>query len=173
MPLRSSAIDWISPHAAPGSSLSNPNFRDTYPLSTTRSFSSLRLMGTIIVALLAITMAIFPISMPQAVAHAAHQHVTRVGTGHEHGVAERGHQHPDLQASHDAAAVGLSGSHDPDTQDCTGVVCCSMGACHAFQDTAPPSLFSPAVSEISIALTRDEQVEEVIVGGLDRPPRTV
>ncbi len=130
-------------------------------------------MGTIIVALLAITMAILPISGPQGAAQAAHQHVAVTTTGHAHGETDGNHSHADLQVSSDTGALGISGDHDSDTHDCTGVICCSMGTCHAFQITAPPALYSPAVSRVSIAMSRDEQVEEITIGGLDRPPRTI
>jgi len=48
-----------------------------------------------------------------------------------------------------------------------------MGTCHAFQITAPAYLYAPAVSQVSMVMTRDEQVEDIIIGGLDRPPRTI
>ncbi|NBJ26830.1 hypothetical protein GR303_21045 [Microvirga sp. SYSU G3D203] len=133
----------------------------------------MRLMGTIIVALLAITMAILPISGPQGAAQAAHQHTVLTAIGHSHGEADGDHSHADQQVSFDTGALGISDDQDPDTQDCTGVICCSMGTCHAFQIPAPQNLHSPAVSQVSMAMTRDEQVEEITIGGLDRPPRTV
>ena len=55
----------------------------------------MRLMGTIIVALLAFTMAIFPISVPQAAASAGHRHAATVGAGHAHAVLDGDHDHPD------------------------------------------------------------------------------
>ena len=133
----------------------------------------MRLMGTIIVALLAITMAILPISGPQGAAQAAHQHTVLTATGHSHGEADGDHSHADQQVSFDTGALAISDDHDPDIQDCTGVICCSMGTCHAFQIPTPQNLRSPAVSQVSMAMTRDEQVEEITIGGLDRPPRTV
>lgn len=173
MLMRSTVTGWASIHVLPSSGLSNPNFRDTYPTSANRSFPPLRLMGTIIVALLAITMAIFPISVPQAAAHAAHQHLALADTGHEHPTADADHEHAEVKASCDAT-LSISGDRDhPGSEGCTGPTCCSMGACHAFQVSTPPSLYSPAVSDVTIVLTRDEQVEEITVGGLDRPPRTV
>ncbi|WP_201860746.1 hypothetical protein [Microvirga soli] len=133
----------------------------------------MRLMGTIIVALLAITMAIFPISGPQAAAQAAHRHAAVADTVHGHAASEGDHEHADVTASCDASAWNVSADSHPDTQACVGLICCSMGACHAFQVSAAPSLYSPAVSEASTALACDEQVEEITIGGLDRPPRTV
>jgi ABC-type nickel/cobalt efflux system permease component RcnA len=157
----------------PGSRLSNPNFHDRYLTPTNRSSPLLRLMGTIIVALLAITMAILPISGPQGAAQAAHQHAVVTTAGHAHGEADGNHSHADLQVSLDTGTLGISGDHDSDTHDCTGVICCSMGTCHAFQITAPAYLYAPAVSQVSMVMTRDEQVEDIIIGGLDRPPRTI
>ena len=133
----------------------------------------MRLMGTIIVALLAITMAILPISGPQGAAQVAHQHAAVTTTGHTHGEMDGNHSHADLQVSFDTGALGISGDHDSDTHGCTGVICCSMGTCHAFQIAAPSYLYSPTVSQVSMVMTRDEQVEGITIGGLDRPPRTI
>ena len=133
----------------------------------------MRLMGTIIVALLAITMAIFPISGPQGATQAAHQHAAMSTTGHTHGDSDDGHRHADLQADSESGALSISGDHDSGARDCTGVMCCSMGTCHAFQVTAASYLFSPVVSQVTMIVTRDEQVEEITIGGLERPPRTV
>jgi hypothetical protein len=48
-----------------------------------------------------------------------------------------------------------------------------MSTCHAFQESAAPSVYSPAVSQISMAVAGDDQVGGITTGGLDRPPRTV
>jgi hypothetical protein len=173
MLLRAIPSGWILGRPWPGSRLSNPNFHDRYLTPTNRSSPLLRLMDTIIVALLAITMAILPTSGPQGAAQAAHQHAAVTTTEHTHGETDGNHSHADLQVSLDTGALGISGDHDSDTHDCTGVICCSMGTCHAFQITAPAYLYAPAVSQISMVMTRDEQVEEITIGGLDRPPRTI
>jgi hypothetical protein len=132
----------------------------------------LRLLGTLIVALLAFTMAIFPISVPQAAASAGHQHSVMVDAGHEHATIDGDHEHADgLGSSHDTAS-GASADHHQGSQDCSGPVCCSMGTCHAFQASAPPGLYSPAVSAVSMMMAGDEQVGGITVSGLDRPPRT-
>jgi hypothetical protein len=128
-------------------------------------------MGTIIVALLAITMAILPISVPQAAMAAAHGHATVVDTGHEHAAVDGDHEHTDVPAS-SAAFADLS-DHDGGAEDCTGPICCSMATCHAIQVGAPPSVYSPNSSQASMAMTRDEQVEGIPTAGPDRPPRTV
>jgi hypothetical protein len=137
----------------------------------------LRLLGTIIVALLAITMAIFPISVPQAVASAAHQHALVASIGHEHAhehAVDGDHEHTEVLASpSNDAALSASSDHDQGSQDCTGVVCCSMGVCHAFQVSENPSLSSPAGALIPMAMAGDEQVGGITASGLDKPPRTV
>ena len=133
----------------------------------------MRLMGTIIVALLAITMAIIPISVPQAAASAGNHHAVMVDAGHEHAADDGDHEHADeLALSHDAT-LGASTDHHQGSQDCSGPVCCSMSTCHAFQESAPPTVYSPAVSKISMAVVGDDQVGGITTGGLDRPPRTV
>ncbi|NBJ23704.1 hypothetical protein [Microvirga arsenatis] len=133
----------------------------------------MRLMGTIIVALLAITMAIIPISMPQAAASAGNHHAVRVDAGHENAAIAGDHEHADeLAPSHDAA-LDASADHHQGSQECSGPVCCSMSTCHAFQESAAPTVYSPTVSQVSMAMAGDEQVEGITTGGLDRPPRTV
>jgi hypothetical protein len=132
----------------------------------------LRLMGTIIVALLAFTMAIFPISVPQAAASAGHPHAAAVGVGHTHATFDEDHEHPDEVGSH-GTDLGAAADHDQGPHDCSGPVCCSMGTCHAFQAIALPDLFSPAASVVPVALPGDEQVDGITAGGLDKPPRTV
>jgi hypothetical protein len=132
-------------------------------------------MGTIIVVLLAITMAILPISMPQAAMAAAHGHTTAVDAGHdhEHASLDGDPDHAHVQASSvDTASVDLD-DHDGNSDDCTGPVCCSMGTCHAVQASAPPDVYSPNASRTPMIMGGDEQVGGITAGGLDRPPRTV
>lgn len=155
------------------STLSNPTIRDRYSAPTNRSVPPLRLMGTIIVALLAITMAILPISMPQAAASTGHQRAVMVDAGHEHATVDGDHEHADELASSHDTDVSASTDHHPGSKDCSGPVCCSMSTCHAFQETAAPNVYSPAVSQAPMVVTVDEQVEGITAGGLDRPPRTV
>jgi hypothetical protein len=130
-------------------------------------------MGTIIVALLAITMAILPITMPQAAVSAEDHHALATGAGHEHAATDGDHEHADTLASSGGAVSTGSNDHGGDSEDCTGVLCCSMSTCHAFQVSAHPSLYSPAVSQASMTMPGDEQIAGITVGGLDRPPRTV
>jgi len=132
----------------------------------------LRLMGTIIVALLAFTMAIFPISVPQAAASAGHPHAATVEAGHTHAACDGDHEHLGEVGPH-GTDLGAAADHGQGPQDCSGPVCCSMGTCHAFQASVLPDLSSPAASTIPVALPGDEQVEGITAGGLDKPPRTV
>lgn len=133
----------------------------------------MRLMGTIIVALLAFTMAIFPISVPQAAASAGHPHAAMVGAVHEHAAIDGDHGHVHEPASSHDIALDASADHGQGSHDCSGLVCCSMGTCHAFQAIALPDLFSPAASIVLVALPGDEQVDGITAGSLDKPPRTV
>lgn len=133
----------------------------------------MRLMSTIIVALLALTMAILPISTAQAVVPAAHGHAILVDAGHDHAAVDGHHEHADVQASASDTVLADFGTHDGSPEDCTGLICCSMGACHAFQTSAPPSLCSPTDAEAPMAMAGDEQVMSVVSGRIDRPPRTV
>jgi hypothetical protein len=133
----------------------------------------LRLMGTIIVALLALTMAILPISTALAAASATHGHVLVVDAGHDHAAVDGHHEHANVRASASDTSLADFTAHDGSPEDCTGPICCSMSACHAFQTSAPPSLYSPTGSQAPMAMAGDEQVMSVVSGRIDRPPRTV
>ena len=133
----------------------------------------MRLMGTIIVALLAITMAIFPVTVPQAAASAGHQHAIMIGAGHEHASVDGEHEHVDELVSSDGTTQRASTDHHQSSKDCSGPVCCSMGTCHAVQVSAPTGVYSPTVSQASMIMAGDRQVGGLATGGPDRPPRTV
>ncbi|MBQ0821898.1 hypothetical protein KBI52_17030 [Microvirga sp. HBU67558] len=136
----------------------------------------MRLLGTLIVALLAFTMAIFPISVAPVAASGGHQHALSADAerGHAHEHADNGdHEHGDVLTSPGNTVTADVSDHDGSSRDCTGPACCSMGTCHAFQDTDLPVLYSPGASRLPIAMPGDEQVGGITAGGLDRPPRTV
>ena len=133
----------------------------------------MRLMGTIIVALLAITMAIFPISMPQAAVSMGPEHTVTAEIGYEHATFDGAHEHANVMASCDDVVVSGCSDHDPGSHDPAGPSCCGMGICHAFQLSVTPALTSPALSFAPIAIAGDEQVVSVVSGRIDRPPRTV
>lgn len=133
----------------------------------------MRLTGLIIAVLLAITAGIFTISTPHAAAPRLQTAFFASVDGHGN------HTHPGMDLvhesqSHDHAAAQadcedpVSGSHKE-----PGADCCSMGACHAVQILAAPMLLSPFGSAVSVVIDGGEQVEGIIPGGLDRPPRTV
>jgi hypothetical protein len=138
-------------------------FRETYSVLMKWS-ASLRLIGTIIAVVLAITMAIFPISMPRAA----------VPSGHHHGAMHSGHGHHDHAAmpTCDHRTVAHDETGDQSSHDAGGQVCCSMGACHAFQVGTVPALHVPSPEAISVAANGDEQVNDVISSRLDRPPKS-
>jgi hypothetical protein len=124
----------------------------------------LRLMGPLIAVLLAVTMAIFPISIPRAAALSGHGHAAEFGTHtHDEAGISRDHESPAPCGDHHG-----SGKHDVGSPGC-----CGMGVCHAFQVSAAPDLLSPQVTAASIVLSADEQVRGVTPGSLDRPPRTI
>jgi hypothetical protein len=121
-------------------------------------------MGPIIAVLLAITMAIFPISMPRAAALGGHDHAA-VLEG-DHGAAAEAVHH-DVSTGDDCL------DHSGGSHDGSGLPCCGMGACHAFEMTVAPDVHSPVTSAVPLAIIGDEQVASVTPGRLDRPPRTV
>jgi hypothetical protein len=130
-------------------------------------------MGIIIVALLAFTMAILPITMPQAAVSAEDHHALATGAGHEPAATDGDHEHADTLASSGDAVSAGSDDHGGASEDCTGVLCCSMSTCHAFQISAVANLYSPAISQAPMAVPGDEQIAGITVDGLERPPRTV
>ena len=135
----------------------------------------MRLTGLIIAVLLAVTAGIFLISTPHAaesgdrltLAESIAGHV--IGAHSHEGAVERdqtsAHDHASAQKDCDDPA---SGTHGGD-----GAACCNMGACHAVQAIAAPTVQMRGASAVVLAMVGDEQVEGVITGGLDRPPRTV
>jgi hypothetical protein len=123
----------------------------------------LRLMGPIIAVLLAITMAIFPISMPRAAAPGVHGHALTLET----------HTHDGVGLSCDHGASVTCGDHESANHDADSPSCCGMTVCHAFQISAAPDVLTPCMRVTSVSVSGDEQVGGITPGGLDRPPRTV
>jgi len=158
--------------------LSEICFRERRLILANRSDSPLRLMGTIITALLAITMAIFPISMPRAAASTGHAHAAATAP-HAHKVHDakpHADHHHAVQASAicDDATAGAGCEHHPKSSyDQGDPTCCGGMGCHSFQVSTAPIVSSPAVAPIPLAVAGDEQVAGLVIGRLDRPPRTI
>lgn len=134
----------------------------------------MRLMGLIIAALLAVTAGILVISTPHAAASGERLVAAATVLGHDHAAhSHEGAVDVEPASAHDHASAQedcgdpASGAHHG-----SGADCCNMGACHAVQALAAPMLHAPYASAITIAARGDEQVEGVVPGGLDRPPRT-
>jgi hypothetical protein len=121
-------------------------------------------MDAIIAGLLALTMAIFPISMPRAAASNGPEHSFTLDTHHTH---------DDVLASCDQAFAIVCGDHGSGNHDSSGSNCCGVGVCHAFEVSAAPDVHWPYATAAPMAIAGDEQVEGVNSGRLDRPPRTV
>jgi len=145
--------------------LANQVFHGTHPIRVTRSIP-LRLVGPIIAVLLAITMAIFPISVPHAAVSGVHNHAAAHGHDHQEHAVE-------ASVSCDHQVVEGQHSEHEGTPDGAGSSCCSIGGCHAVHVSLVAGLPSPAVAPLPSAISGDEQVDGVISGRLDRPPRTV
>lgn len=125
-------------------------------------------MRTILAALLAVCMAVFPVAMPQAAALSGHSHASAAHT-HE---ALDGSAHVDASALHDDRIVQHehAASHDEEEG---GSSCCGTTACHAFQVSSLPAL-GVRLSLIGVVqVACDHQVPGIFSGRLDRPPRTV
>jgi hypothetical protein len=132
-------------------------------------------MGLIIAVLLAVTAGILVISSPHAAASGERPVSASAILGHDHGAhAHEGTVDVEQSSGHDHASAQedcgdpASGAHRG-----SGADCCNMGACHAVQALAAPMLHVPYASAVAIVERGDEQVEGVVPGGLERPPRTV
>ncbi|MFC4171584.1 hypothetical protein ACFOYU_05875 [Microvirga sp. GCM10011540] len=137
----------------------------------------MRLIGLIIAALLVVAAGVLVISAPQAVASGgqiiqlfatdtdAHGSQVHAEMDHAHGVRSAALDHH--ASTQEDCGDPASGNHGR-----AGADCCGMGACHAVQALAAPTLHSPSTSAAIIVLVGDEQVAGITPGGLDRPPRT-
>jgi hypothetical protein len=135
----------------------------------------LRLVGLIIAVLLAVTAGILVISAPHAAASGVQLALATAVGEHVDGThSHEGTVHDDHSSVQDLAEV-RNDCGDPASQHhgSGGTDCCNMGACHAFQALAAPILQTPYASAAVIAALGDEQVDGVVPGGLERPPRTV
>jgi hypothetical protein len=129
---------------------------------------SVRVLGlvrTIVAALIAVCVAIFPIAMPRAAA------LTDVGgMSVSHQAAAHSDEHAVL-GEHSEAAHHEHASHGH--SDGNESSCCGTTACHAFQVSAGPSVSALRRLIGPIRIACDQQVAEALPGRLDRPPRTV
>lgn len=130
---------------------------------------ALRLTSTIIAVFLALSMAIFPITMVRAAAMGGHSHqaTTQADHGHQEHLASSG------EDCSSAVTPDTDSSPAGDAAHTSGPSCCGMGACHAFQLNAAPSVFTPARSAQIVHAFGDEQVSGAFLVRIDRPPRTV
>ena len=130
----------------------------------------MRLTSTIIAVFLALSMAIFPISMARAGAMAGHAHA---GTAQ---AEPRDHHNPLASTVADCASLSSGDHHGSPSEDAShnsAPSCCGMGACHVFQMSAAPSVSTPAGSAHLLQAPGDEQVTGAFSVRIDRPPRTV
>ena len=154
--------------------LSKQSVRDTHAILTT-GVRPLRLMGLIIAVLLAVTAGILVISTPHAATSGERPVPAATVLGNDHAThSHEGALDVEQSSAHDhASARNDCGDPASDHHGTGGTDCCNMGACHAVQALAAPMLHVPYASTITIAARGDEQVEGVVPGGLERPPRTV
>ena len=131
----------------------------------------MRLTSTIIAVFLALSMAIFPISMVGAGAMGGHIHA---------GMSSAAQQadHHDHVASSDADCASPANADDhtappEDTSHKNAPSCCGMGACHAFQVSSAPGVAVPAGVAHLVHAPGDEQVTGAFSVRIDRPPRTI
>lgn len=134
----------------------------------------MRLLGLIIAVLLAVTAGILVIPTPHAAASGERPAPAATVLGHDHAA----HSHEatvdvEYSSAHDhASARNDCGDSTSGDHGSGGTDCCNMGACHAVQALVAPVLHTPCASAAVRAVVGDQQVEGIIPGGLDKPPRT-
>lgn len=138
-------------------------------------------MRAIIAALVAVSMAIFPISMaPAAVPGGGHHGVPGVGHHGPSGAGVHDHDHGRVVASVacDVDGAGVMADRqachpDAGSDGQSAAFCCGGLACHFFHVSAAPALSAPAAKPLSLAALGEEQVASALSDRLDRPPRSV
>lgn len=148
-------------------------YRDTFP-AYYRAMP-LHLTRTILVAMIAICLAVFPVGMSRAsasmsvpvpVAATGHSHPAGSGATHKHEHASAAASVQDqAQSSGDCAGHGKSG------KDCPSA-CCGFG-CHVFSVVLDVVLWAPLGRPIQLTTGNDEQVENGQPLFIERPPRSV
>jgi hypothetical protein len=144
----------------------------------------LQRMRAIIAVILAVSMAIFPIAMPQAAAMTGGHH-RAAATAHDHhhdasSATVSHNDHGNFGASRDCVNDRVGESHHgascqqhAETNGSGDASCCGTIACHAFQLTASPAVCMPVAVSSPLAVPGEEQVTGDFYGRIDRPPRTV
>jgi hypothetical protein len=129
----------------------------------------------VIAWLLALSMAVFPMSMARAAVMGGHAHAaTEAGHhGHDHGAATPSDHHGD---HHDhAAAAHADASADTAMADeashASGAPSCCHMACQVFQVSVAPAVSTALGSAHVIQVAADEQVRGERATRIDRPPR--
>ena len=131
----------------------------------------MRLTSTIIAVFLALSMAIFPVTMVLAAATSGHGHAAMAQS--EHGDH---HHHLAFSPEADSSSyAGVDGDCAPvgNASHKSGPSCCGMGACHVFQMSAVPCVSTPAGAAHVMHAPGDQQVTGAFSVRIDRPPRTV
>ena len=140
-------------------------------LHCSRSFRPLPLMRSFVAALIAVAMAIFPITGSRSAALGGHDHHLAALVTHVHGSSAAA---PCLDEAADLHATAhADGVPDEPSHGNAGQSCCGSMACHFFALSAAPGVFTPLAVPAPLSVTRDEQVAGVFSGRIERPPRTV
>lgn len=135
----------------------------------------MRAMQPIIVALLAVCMAIFPIAMPRAAVTAGHSHETTAAHAHE--ALGHDHRHASVTSPDSEVDLAAVAEHDPHAshgeETGNGLSCCGTTTCHSFQTSSPPVLCKRLPAMLRVEASNDPQVRSLVAGRRDKPPRTV
>ena len=130
----------------------------------------------IVAALVAVAMAMFPITGPRLATAApfagGHHHVgsqaVQMHGAHVHGTTVAA---PCLGDAVDEA-IPASAHASTDASDTAGQSCCNM-ACHFVALSVAPCWSAPALMPATVSAARDDQVRGVFSGRIERPPRTI
>ena len=128
-------------------------------------------MRAIVVLLLAISLAIFPVAMPHATVSGSHHGASAVHE-HEHRAGNTSAA-CENEASFEELPMASVCNGQFGTSDRAAASCCGTVACHAFQVSAAPMLYVPFARPLARALPEEQQVTGLFSGRLERPPRTV
>lgn len=157
----------------PGAAKACPGIPFVKQMLSKQERSALRVINTIVAIFLALSVAVFPLSMAHAAALAGHHEATaqadvRIEADHDHfhQAASSCAEDANVTVADDCAShQGASGPRG-------GASCCNL-VCHAFEASAAPAVFTPLRLARAVHLRAEEQVAGGFAGRIDRPPRTV
>jgi hypothetical protein len=128
-----------------------------------------RLIDKLVVAILAVAVAVFPLTVAQArmpSSHAGEHQALHSGAGHAHGYHAHHSVAADAMAPDMATAAGPTAKGEPHHDK----ACCA--ACHAIDALTLASMEPPCANHALLRPAGDPQLPGEPPSGIERPPRT-